>query len=78
MARKLTHRQQAWLDASDQAEREGNMAAGLFALLAMPNEQERQRHDCAEHAVGFRRDNRRGFKCGICSDVLVWLDPEEG
>lgn len=67
-----TARQQAWLDA---AERSESPARELFFLIAQPNENERE-HNCREHAVGFRRNGRRGFKCGIDGKVIRWVDPE--
>lgn len=71
----MNQRQQKWLTASEQAAAEGNpVAAGLFALIALPNEDERE-HACLDHSVGFNRDGRRGFKCGICRSVLKWVDP---
>lgn len=69
----LTARQQQWLDAAGRSN--DDLAAGLFRLLALPNEQESE-HDCREHAIGFRRDGRRGFKCGICRTVIRWVDAE--
>jgi hypothetical protein len=65
-----TRRQQAWLDAAARAD---GVAASLFRLIAQPNERERG-HNCHEHAVGLRRDGRRGFKCGIDGRVVRWLD----
>lgn len=39
----MTDRQRRWLEASDKAERQGNdLAAGIFALIAQPNYQERK------------------------------------
>lgn len=70
MAAALTRRQRHWLDA---AERSSEPASALFTLLALPNEKERG-HVCTSHSVGFRRDGRRGFKCGICRTVLKWID----
>lgn len=73
----LTQRQRAWTDASEQAAREGDdLSAGFFSLLALPNNRERTGHSCREHAIGFSREGRRGFKCGICGDVVKWVDPE--
>jgi hypothetical protein len=74
----MTARQSAWAEASDRADREGNtLAAGLFALLSLPNEQERSGHACRSHAVGFRTgEGRRGFRCGICRKVVRWIDGE--
>lgn len=75
-----TKRQQAWAKA---AEENQGMAAGLFSLLAMPNHEERKAellrttgkdHVCVEHTLGFSRNGRRGFKCGICKDVIKWVD----
>jgi hypothetical protein len=66
-----TPRQQQWLDA---AARSSEPASTLFRLLAQPNEHERG-HNCHNHAVGFRRNGRRGFKCGIDGKVIRWLDP---
>lgn len=65
-----TTRQQAWLDA---AKKSDEPAATFFRIIAQPNENERG-HSCREHSVGFRRDGRRGFKCGICRNVLKWVD----
>lgn len=74
----MTARQQRWIDASDRADRDGNvLAAGLFALIAQPNDRERT-HSCTGHAVGFSRDGRRGFKCGVCRRVVRWIDQEGG
>jgi hypothetical protein len=66
-----TTRQQHWLRA---ASRSDEPAASLFRLIARPNERERG-HSCREHTVGFRRDGRRGFKCGVCRTVIRWVDP---
>jgi hypothetical protein len=66
-----TSRQQHWLNAAAHSE---EPASTLFHLLAQPNERERG-HTCNTHAVGFRRDGRRGFKCGVCSTVIKWVDP---
>jgi hypothetical protein len=66
-----TARQQRWLDA---AERSEEPAATLFRLIAQPNERERG-HFCDGHALGFRREGRRGFRCGICRRVIRWVDP---
>lgn len=68
-----TARQKAWQRAAHDAG--DSVAAGLFTLIAQPNEQERG-HDCRVHAVGFSRGGRRGLKCGVCSAVLRWLDGE--
>jgi hypothetical protein len=69
-----TARQIYWRQASDEEARRGNdLAAGFFALLSLPNERERE-HSCRGHAVGFSRHGRRGFKCGICSKVVKWVD----
>ncbi len=70
MSAEPTQRQRAWLDA---AARSDGLAASLFLLIAQPSERERE-HSCREHAVGFRRDGRRGFKCGIDGRVVRWLD----
>lgn len=71
----MTKRQQTWANAAERAGRGGNEpAAALFTLIAQPNERERE-HSCREHSVGFRRDGRRGFKCGICRTVIKWVDP---
>lgn len=71
-----TARQQAWMDASDEAARRGeDLLPGFFALVALPNDRERAGHSCREHAVGFRRDGRRGLKCGACGEVQKWIDP---
>jgi len=67
----MTDRQTAWATAARESD---GMAAALFALLAMPNAEERE-HSCREHAVGFRRDGRRGFRCGICRSIVKWVDP---
>jgi hypothetical protein len=67
-----TPRQQHWLDAARASD---DLAAGLFLLIAQPNEAERV-HTCDGHAVGFRRDGRRGFRCGVCHTVLKWLDAD--
>lgn len=69
-----TARQEAWLDA---AEHSDGPAKVLFTLIALPNDAERGGHVCLSHTVGFRRDGRRGFKCGICKTVVKWVDPEE-
>jgi hypothetical protein len=66
----MTARQEAWLAAARTSD---EPAASFFRLLALPNEQERG-HDCRDHALGFRRDGRRGFKCGICGSLLCWKD----
>lgn len=66
-----TPRQRAWADA---AERSEEPARTFFGLLAQPNARERE-HNCREHAVGFRRNGRRGFKCGIDNTVIRWVDP---
>lgn len=71
-----TARQKAWLDGADQAAARGNpLAAGLFALLAQPNDAERG-HVCAGHLGGFSRDGRRGIKCRVCGKVQRWIDEE--
>lgn len=67
-----TARQQSWLDA---AATSADPARSIFLALALPNDGERV-HNCREHAVGFRRDGRRGFKCGICRTVVKWVDQE--
>lgn len=64
-------RQQAWLDAAADSE---EPAAGLFRLIALPTAAERGGHSCREHAVGFQRDGRRGFRCGICREIVRWVD----
>lgn len=69
-----TDRQRAWIQAAEQS---NEPAATLFRLIALPNENERG-HRCDQDAVGFRRDGRRGFRCGICGTVLKWVDPERG
>jgi hypothetical protein len=70
----VTARQQAWARASEEDARRGNeLAAGFFAALALPNASERG-HSCRGHSVGFRRDGRRGFKCGVCGKHLKWVD----
>lgn len=66
----MTARQRHWAGA---AERSEEPASTLFALLARPNARERE-HNCREHAVGFRRNGRRGFKCGIDNSVIRWVD----
>lgn len=76
MSANPTPRQRAWLDAANSTAERAPVAAGLFALLALPNDQERAGHSCTEHSVGFRRGGRRGFKCGICGTVTKWVDPE--
>ena len=68
-----TRRQQQWLDAAESSD---SPARELFLLIAQPNEHERE-HSCNGHYVGFRRDGRRGIKCGICRKVVRWVDPEE-
>jgi hypothetical protein len=68
----MTRRQEAWQDAAAHSD---EPAATFFRLLAQPSEHERG-HSCREHAVGFRRNGRRGFKCGIDGKVLKWVDPE--
>lgn len=74
---KMTNRQHAWAEAAHQEAQRGNeVSAGLFALLALPNDGERVGHNCVEHSLGFSRDGRRGFKCGICKTVVKWVDPE--
>jgi hypothetical protein len=65
-----TARQQQWLNAARSSD---ELAAGLFLLIALPNEAERG-HSCTEHSVGFSRDGRRGFKCGVCREVIKWVD----
>jgi hypothetical protein len=70
----MTRRQQHWQAAADSSD---GVAAVLFHLLAQPNEHERG-HDCREHAVGFRRNGRRGFKCGVDGAVIRWIDSEAG
>lgn len=73
----LTQRQERWTKAAEESAQRGNdRAAALFALIALPNDSERSHH-CREHAQGFRRDGRRGFKCGICGHVIRWLDERE-
>lgn len=70
-----TARQETWAQAAAKAASEGNdAAAGLFALLSFPNDRERG-HVCDGHIRGFRRGERRGFKCAICGDVKKWVDP---
>jgi hypothetical protein len=72
----MSARQQAWAVAAVEADRAGSeVAALLFTLIAQPSAQERRGHSCVEHAQGFRRDGRRGFKCGICREVVKWVDP---
>lgn len=68
----ITARQQAWLDA---AEHSSEPVSTFFGLLALPNENERE-HNCSSHAIGFSRNSRRGFKCGICRKVIKWIDEE--
>lgn len=76
MALTETQRQQFWREASEEEARRGNaMSAVLFGLIAQPSETERE-HSCAEHALGFSREGRRGFKCGICRQVIRWIDEE--
>jgi hypothetical protein len=71
-----TARQEAWMRESDAAVRRGDdLVAGFFALVALPNESERE-HVCVGHSRGFRRNGRRGFKCGICGSLVRWVDPE--
>lgn len=70
MSVAFTERQQAWLDAATTS---SEPATALFRLIALPNEHERG-HSCIGHSVGFRRHGRRGFKCGVCSEVLKWVD----
>ena len=67
----MTTRQQHWVKAARFAD---GPARALFALLAYPNPDERG-HSCSGHSVGFRRDGRRGFKCGVCRTVIKWVDP---
>ena len=67
---RLTERQKAWVKAAEESE---PLAAGLFTLIAQPNADERE-HSCREHSVGLRRDGRRGFKCGMCGEVVKWVD----
>lgn len=70
----MNQRQQAWTKAAQQEAARGNdVAVGLFMLIAQPNQSERE-HNCNEHSVGFRRNGRRGFKCGIDGKVLRWID----
>lgn len=70
-----TERQDMWADKSAQESARGNrLLAGFFGLLALPNENERE-HACLDHSIGFSRDGRRGFKCGICKSILKWVDP---
>ena len=66
-----TERQQAWLDAAARSE---EPASTFFGLLALPNEHERP-HSCTEHAISFARNGRRGWKCGICTTIVRWIDP---
>jgi hypothetical protein len=74
----VTARQLAWRRASDESAARGEgLAAGMFALLSLPNEREGRGHSCREHALGFRTaKGRRGFRCGICREVVKWVDPE--
>jgi hypothetical protein len=69
----VTTRQRAWIDAAEHSE---PLAAGLFLLIAQPRIPDEREHSCREHAVGFRRHGRRGFKCGVCRQVVKWVDPE--
>lgn len=43
-----TKRQDLWADASEKAERENNPVAGLFALLALPTNEEIKEAKAAE------------------------------
>lgn len=73
-----TERQEMWQRASEQEAAHGNpLLAGFFSLLALPNANERE-HACLEHSMGFSRNGRRGFQCGICKSILKWVDPEPG
>ncbi len=48
-----TKRQDFWADASEKADQENNVAAGLFALLALPSDEEirtQKRADIASQA----------------------------
>lgn len=72
-----TARQKLWAAAAERAAAADGqeLAAGLFALLALPSDAERAGHSCREHAVGFRTvEGRRGFRCGICGEVVRWVD----
>lgn len=72
-----TDRQQAWARAAQEEATKGNeVTAAMFSLLAMPNVNEGLQHSCREHSVGFSREGRRGFKCGIDGQVIKWIDPE--
>lgn len=66
-----TSRQRYWQRA---AEHSDGVARDLFTLIAQPNKDERG-HRCESHAIGFRRDGRRGFRCGICREIVKWVDP---
>lgn len=68
----MTARQRHWAEAAKQSD---GPARDLFTLLALPSADERG-HSCNGHSVGFRRDGRRGFKCGVCRKVLKWIDRE--
>jgi hypothetical protein len=69
----MSARQQHWLDAARTSD---DLAAGLFLLIALPNANEGG-HSCSEHAIGFSRDGRRGFRCGVCRNVVRWIDPNQ-
>lgn len=65
-----------WAEQAERADARGEyLFAGFCSLLALPNENERE-HACLDHSVGFSRDGRRGFKCGICKSILKWVDPD--
>jgi hypothetical protein len=71
-----TERQEMWAQEAEREQARGNhLLAGFFGMLALPNENERD-HACLDHSIGFSRDGRRGFKCGICKSILKWVDPD--